>query len=85
MPAPGPEAVTVFCKSLEETVDFLRFAATQAVEFVDDDLEALRRELAAYGADELAAALEGHLHDTIARVVGDLLELQTRVQPAARR
>lgn len=48
-------------------------------------LEALRRELAAYGADELAAALEGHLHDTIARVLGDLLELQTRVQPAARR
>lgn len=82
MPEPGPEAITVLCKSIEETVDFLRFGVAQAVEFVDDDLEALRRELGAYSAEDLAAALEGHLHDTIAAVVGDLLELQTRLQPA---
>ena len=82
MPAPGPEAVASLCQSLDHVVDGLMYATTCAVEFVDDDLEALRRELAAYGADNLAAALEGHLHDTIARVIGDLLELQTRVQPA---
>lgn len=82
---PGAPAVLWLCFQLDHAVDQLNYGATSAHEFVDEHLENLRHELGSFGGGELAEALEGYLHDVIAKVVGDLLEIQTRIAPAGRR